>query len=352
MKRWVAGLSAIFLTALSGLVAESVHSGAIINTKSSFYCGRDANGTPSTIFEHSNGRKTTLIRWTSTYFSQYLGFRYSEFRCQVVSARFQKAYQEGNLNYLFKTGSGDSSFICASKTEDEKDRKPTRSYKPPCDHLLLSLTTKEDPDKILTALSEAFGGRQVGIIDRQYGLGRSIDIRIWIESSEIFGRDNRGLRGRNIGNETKTFMCDTDNETPATVVRTAKGNVPIIIWVSEILTDTGRITSKERCQDVSNRFEQLSEKNSLNFITFGLVNGLPAICSGKNDKESCNSENLLITLQKDDNPQEILQQMFLSNADILVDDNGFGKRDGRDSVCLSRGANGNCSGLLISAIKL
>jgi hypothetical protein len=45
--------------------------------------------------------------------------------------------------------------------------------------------------------------------------------------------------------------------------------------------------------------------------------------------------------------------MFFANADIPIDADGVGKlKDGRDFVCMSRSASGNCSGLLISGIEL
>ena len=147
------------------------------------------------------------------------------------------------------------------------------------------------------------------------------------------------------------FVCVQRKLISTTVLITSKGDIPLIVWKSDAFASSGW-TNEKRCQEVTNRFENLRQKNALNYITSGVINELPAICAVKDENKPCTSEGLLFTLGKDSDPQKILKQMFLSNSDIPVDDNGFGKRDGRDSVCLSRGASGNCSGLLISGIEL
>ncbi|MEI6065285.1 MAG: COP23 domain-containing protein, partial [Pseudanabaena sp. ELA748] len=148
-----------------------------------------------------------------------------------------------------------------------------------------------------------------------------------------------------------TISCSTNNRIPVTVVRTPKSDIPIIIWKSKTFTGSGW-TPEKRCQEVSQRFENLRNKNSINYITSGVINELSVICTVKAKNEACTSEGILFTLETNVDHQKILKQMFLSNSDIPVDDNGVGKRDGRDSVCMSRSAGGNCSGLLISAIEL
>jgi len=107
-----------------------------------------------------------------------------------------------------------------------------------------------------------------------------------------------------------------------------------------------------RCKQSSQKFEYLRQNDSLNYITSGKINGYPVICGAKAVNDSCTNESILFTLKENDDPLKVLNQIFLSNVDVLVDENGFGKKDGRDFVCLSRGASGSCSGLLIMANEL
>ena len=197
-----------------------------------------------------------------------------------------------------------------------------------------------------------------------------IDVELWINNmlnGEIPSSRNpsrrstpirlRAIQVENAAATTTTeytqinFVCVYRKLISTTVLRTSKGDIPIIVWKSDAFASSGW-TNEIRCQEVTNRFENLRQKSALNYITSGVINDLSAICAVKAENEPCTSEGLLFTLGKDTDPKKILKQMFLSNSDIPVDDNGVGKRDGRDSVCMSRSASGNCSGLLISAIEL
>ncbi|MBC6423024.1 MAG: hypothetical protein GDA43_18430 [Hormoscilla sp. SP5CHS1] len=54
--------------------------------------------------------------------------------------------------------------------------------------------------------------------------------------------------------QSKKFFCGRSDGEPATVVRTSKGNVPIIIWVDLGFEALGW-TPQRRCQAVSDRFQ-------------------------------------------------------------------------------------------------
>jgi hypothetical protein len=327
MKRWIAGLSAMFVMALSGLVPETAYAQV---AKSRVYCGKYSNGLPATIIDNGRGRKFAIIVWSTTYFSST---DYSaQMRCERVSKNFAQAIEEGSLRYLVSSRLNGYPVICASRANEGV-----------CDRLLFTLNFGVDPSAVLENLNNSNTNRNSEPLDLSaIDPWQNRKVINFIEWSSVLADEN---------NKQLIFTCITVNKIPTTIVRVRNREIPIIIWKSVNLTNSG-LTPEEDCQSVSARFENLKQKNALNYITSGLVNDLPAICAVKAENEPCTSEGLLFELGKDTDPQKILKQMFLSNSDIPVDDNGIGKRDGRDSVCMSRSASGNCSGLLISAIEL
>ncbi len=435
MKRWLSGLSATFVMALSGLVPQLVYSQP--NAKWYFYCGKSADGLIATIVKQPNEREIVLIVWESKIWSSDTKLAAKE-RCETATKNFQEASEEGSLIYLTGTKVDDYPAICASKEEYGN-----------CDKLLFTLRKEENVDFVLADLgyyssgSEVFsrtrirngadvsgnssvntnvqvdttGRRNVThssttirnnsrirnngdtatiqgndqstqiqgkpsyvsrVDDEPYKQSAvRIDVELWINnmlnreipsSRSPSSRSNPSRRINPIGSNsiqvehaaaitTTTeytqinFVCVYRKLISTTVLRTSKGDIPIIVWKSDAFASSGW-TNEKRCQEVTNRFENLRQKSALNYITSGVINDLSAICAVKAENEPCTSEGLLFTLGKDTDPKKILKQMFVSNSDIPVDDNGVGKRDGRDSVCMSRSASGNCSGLLISAIEL
>jgi hypothetical protein len=84
------------MTAITSLQAQAQNVPYTVR----FYCGQDASGSPATFVERSNHSKppVTIIRWTSNYFTD-AGYR-PWTRCQMVSNKFQAAYNR-NPNFLF-----------------------------------------------------------------------------------------------------------------------------------------------------------------------------------------------------------------------------------------------------------
>ncbi len=78
-----------------------------------FECGTAEYGSkkvPTTFAYTQNGRKVTVIRWVSGYFSQSLTNRQ---RCNIVSNRFQRFYDHGTLKYLNGGEVGRLPVVCA-----------------------------------------------------------------------------------------------------------------------------------------------------------------------------------------------------------------------------------------------
>ncbi len=132
------------------------------------------------------------------------------------------------------------------------------------------------------------------------------------------------------------FFCGMAFGFPATIVRTEVKNVELIYWHKEI----GGIPPERRCQVISRRFEEF-DRNGYQYLRTGKVNGQPVICLTKYRDSSCSSSTVLITLDPQDNPEEIYRELlntrvaagsegskiYLSPPDEriepLVEDDGF-----------------------------
>jgi hypothetical protein len=127
-----------------------------------FSCGTN-QGTPATVVETSRGN-ITVIRWISGVF----GEEYSpEYRCRVVSAKFQQFQKDGQLNYLTTGVANGQPIVCVAKTKGG-----------PCTGVLFTLKPGSDPLNTLTrlmnvrvqagpSLNESTGGSST-IGDEQY----------------------------------------------------------------------------------------------------------------------------------------------------------------------------------------
>lgn len=106
------------------------------------------------------------------------------------------------------------------------------------------------------------------------------------------------------------FQCDTTGAIPATVARNkATGKkLTVIRWYSEYFAGSG-YDSTTRCMEVSDRFHNSYRNGSLDYITAGIINGMPVICAAT-PGSSCNNKNILFTLKKGTNAAVTLQRLF------------------------------------------
>jgi len=81
---------------------------------------------------------------------------------------------------------------------------------------------------------------------------------------------------------------------------------PIITWNQETFTDSG-FDPQKRCEVVSPRFQEAYRNQSLNFLTYGTMNGQSVICTSKHAGEDCHT--LLLTLLPEDDPLQTLEQL-------------------------------------------
>ena len=107
-----------------------------------------------------------------------------------------------------------------------------------------------------------------------------------------------------------SFVCGKFEGTPATVARTKKGDVPIVIWSSEGFSKSG-FTPQVRCQQVSARFQSLYRSGQLKYITAGSIDRVPVICATRAQTGTCTRQNLLYTLKPGADAQLVIKKLML-----------------------------------------
>lgn len=107
-----------------------------------------------------------------------------------------------------------------------------------------------------------------------------------------------------------SFVCGKSEGIPATVARTKKGDVPIVIWSSEGFSKSG-FTPQVRCQQVSARFQTLYRSGQLKYITAGKINNIPVICATREQTGACTQQNLLYTLKVGADPQLVIKKLMM-----------------------------------------
>ncbi|MBO3458816.1 MAG: COP23 domain-containing protein [Aetokthonos hydrillicola CCALA 1050] len=103
-----------------------------------FYCGHNSQGLPVTFARTQDGKNVPMIRWLSNnYFSEKLT---PEKRCQEVSRRFQRNFDNGNLRFINAGILRGQPVVCAAPQK-----------KSPCTSSTLLFTLKRGSDANATA---------------------------------------------------------------------------------------------------------------------------------------------------------------------------------------------------------
>ncbi len=113
-----------------------------------------------------------------------------------------------------------------------------------------------------------------------------------------------------------TFLCReifdkaSSERIPATVawVPEREEHIRIIAWKSQVFPPS--FSSQKRCEIVTQKFQQFYDNGSLNYLTHGINNGYPVICSIPNQGETCNGANQLFTIRPGSNPGLVLQRLI------------------------------------------
>jgi Circadian oscillating protein COP23 len=129
--------ASISATLIAGVAAfAAISPVAAQSSDAKFSCGTN-QGAPATVVQTSRGN-ITVIRWVSGVF----GEKYSpEYRCRVVSAKFQQYHREGKLSYLTTGFSNGQPVVCVASRKGG-----------PCSGVLFTLKPGSDAQSTLTRL--------------------------------------------------------------------------------------------------------------------------------------------------------------------------------------------------------
>lgn len=110
--------------------------------------------------------------------------------------------------------------------------------------------------------------------------------------------------------QSRLFTCALRDKYPVTVVRhPTRGSVPLIVWTNTSqISDTW--TPQKRCQEVSDRFQKLQNQGQLRILKTGTVNGQSVICGLRTNQGACDRKNVLLTMTKDRDPNQVLEQLL------------------------------------------
>jgi Circadian oscillating protein COP23 len=108
---------------------------------------------------------------------------------------------------------------------------------------------------------------------------------------------------------TRKFRCEVTAGVPTTIVKTVRGNIPMIHWVKSF---TGRYNDvNQRCNEVSNRLDRFDRDGKLRYIRTGNVNTYPVLCVDAGvSGNTCPQNSVLVTLPKGTDSARMLQQML------------------------------------------
>jgi len=116
--------------------------------------------------------KIAVIRWSTKFF----GEKYTpQERCELVSPRFQKAYNNESLAYLTNGQINGQPVICTAKESGED-----------CANLLLTLRPQDNSRQVLKKLIAVFQGRQSGPVQQSSGqLYYPIDMEKFLRTAPV-----------------------------------------------------------------------------------------------------------------------------------------------------------------------
>jgi hypothetical protein len=114
-------------------------------------------------------------------------------------------------------------------------------------------------------------------------------------------------------NGSRTFYCGMSQGKPATVVRTFRGTMTMVIWTNEDFSASGW-TPERRCKTISARFEGFNHTGQLKVLKTGNIGGQPVICAATSRNSACSKDTVLITLPAGTNANNVLDRLLNTRA--------------------------------------
>jgi hypothetical protein len=106
------------------------------------------------------------------------------------------------------------------------------------------------------------------------------------------------------------FVCDLSGAAPVTLVRTGRGNIPVIRWVKKTFNGFG-YDPIQRCRETSLRLSLFHDGGKLQAMRAGTTHGYPVLCIEAGAPGSpCSRPGVLLTFDKSVDPQAMSRQLL------------------------------------------
>ena len=167
---WIGVTRTVTLASLTVLATTAVSNQPSYAGSATFYCGQ-SKGVPVTFARTQDGRKRAIIHWTSNaYFPPPWT---AQRRCEEVSRRFQRSYDNGTLKNINPGVLKNQPVICAG----------TRLNAPCTDNnLLFTLKRGSDPSVTLSRLLDQRGLAAGRILSET---GFNVDFQLFLENATV-----------------------------------------------------------------------------------------------------------------------------------------------------------------------
>ena len=109
------------------------------------------------------------------------------------------------------------------------------------------------------------------------------------------------------------YECKSEVNQLSTVAHTERGVIELIVWESNYFGSNW--SPAKRCETVSQRFQQFSDQQLLQFVSTGSLNNYDVICISEKSG-NCLKQGLLLTLEQNDKPTRVLRDLFNYHASI------------------------------------
>ncbi len=104
------------------------------------------------------------------------------------------------------------------------------------------------------------------------------------------------------------FFCGISEGKPATIVRTSRGNFPLIVWINPDFTSG--LSREQRCETVASRFQQFNDNGRLSYMRPGIVGERPVLCVSSERNSPCSLSNVLIFLSPGTDANAIFEDLL------------------------------------------
>ncbi len=104
----------------------------------------------------------------------------------------------------------------------------------------------------------------------------------------------------------ESFDSESNGALPTTFAWTTRGKIAVVRWQTENFADAG-FDPQKRCDEVSPRFQEAYDNNTIGLITNGTIDNQPVICTSDAPGGTCNT--LLITLRPEDDSLQVLNNL-------------------------------------------